>query len=116
MKKKWSSIAVTLLVLAVLVSTSTPVLAQNQNEASVPRPVFTDGLAILAPRISPIGEEVTMTVFERSTQNTVKDAANIPRGIEFAQSIEGLNGVLIVAGDEMGVWGKVKISALEEGR
>ena len=48
--------------------------------------------------------------------NTVKDAADIPQGIEFAQSIEGLNGVLIIAGDEMGVWGKVKISALEEGR
>ena len=48
--------------------------------------------------------------------NTVKDAADIPQGIEFAQSIEGLSGVLIIAGDEMGVWGKVKISALEEGR
>jgi len=48
--------------------------------------------------------------------NTVKSAADIPQGIEFAQSIEGLNGMLIIAGDEMGIWGKVKISALEEGK
>jgi len=45
--------------------------------------------------------------------NTVKDAADIPGGIELAQSIEELNGVVIIVGDEMGVWGKVKISSLE---
>lgn len=45
--------------------------------------------------------------------NLVKDATDIPKGIEFAQGIEGLEGVLIIKDDKMGVWGKVKISSLE---
>jgi ApbE superfamily uncharacterized protein (UPF0280 family) len=42
--------------------------------------------------------------------NLIKEAADIPKGIEFAQGIEGLKGVVIIKGDKMGLWGKVKIS------
>ncbi len=44
--------------------------------------------------------------------NIVKAADDIPRTIEEAQSIEGLHGVVIIVGDKMGVWGKVKIVSL----
>jgi len=45
--------------------------------------------------------------------NIVKDADDIPGAIEKAQSIEGLRGVVIIVGDKMGVWGRVKIVPLE---
>ena len=45
--------------------------------------------------------------------NMVKAADDIPRAIEKAQSIEGLRGLVIIVGDKMGVWGKVKLVPLE---
>jgi len=44
--------------------------------------------------------------------NMVNEADDIPGAIERAQRIEGLRGVVIVLGDKMGVWGKVKIVPL----
>jgi ApbE superfamily uncharacterized protein (UPF0280 family) len=44
--------------------------------------------------------------------NIVKAADDIPEAIERAQSIEGLRGVVIIVGDKIGVWGKVKIVPL----
>lgn len=41
--------------------------------------------------------------------NLIKQPADIPRGIEFACGIEGLKGVVIIIGDQMGVWGDVRI-------
>jgi len=41
--------------------------------------------------------------------NIVKAAGDIPEAIEQAQNIEGLRGVVIIIGDQMGVWGSVKI-------
>ncbi len=41
--------------------------------------------------------------------NMVKAAENIPQAIEKAQSIAGLRGLVVIIGDKMGVWGKVKI-------
>lgn len=46
--------------------------------------------------------------------NLIKDAADITRGIDFAQGIEGVEGVLIIKDDKIGIWGEVKIGALEE--
>jgi uncharacterized protein len=45
--------------------------------------------------------------------NLVKAAADIPRAIEKAQGIEGLRGLVVIIGDRMGVWGKVRIVPLE---
>ena len=44
--------------------------------------------------------------------NVVKAADDIPQAIEKAQSIEGLRGLVVIVGDNMGVWGKVKIASL----
>jgi ApbE superfamily uncharacterized protein (UPF0280 family) len=44
--------------------------------------------------------------------NVVKDADDIPEAIEKAQNIEGLRGVVIIVGDKMGIWGKVRIVPL----
>ncbi len=45
--------------------------------------------------------------------NMVKAADDIPQAIEKARTIEGLRGVVVIVGDKMGVWGKVKIVPLE---
>jgi ApbE superfamily uncharacterized protein (UPF0280 family) len=42
--------------------------------------------------------------------NLVRETTDIARGIEFAQRIDGLIGVVIIKGDKMGVWGVVKIA------
>jgi ApbE superfamily uncharacterized protein (UPF0280 family) len=44
--------------------------------------------------------------------NIVKGADDIPRAIEKARSIEGLRGVVVIVGDKVGIWGKVKIVPL----
>jgi ApbE superfamily uncharacterized protein (UPF0280 family) len=44
--------------------------------------------------------------------NVVNDADDISETIEEAQGIEGLRGVVIIVGDKMGIWGKVKIVPL----
>jgi ApbE superfamily uncharacterized protein (UPF0280 family) len=45
--------------------------------------------------------------------NMVKIADDIPAAVEKAQSIEGLYGVVIIVGNKMGIWGKVRIVPLE---
>ncbi|MEW6680327.1 MAG: hypothetical protein AB1297_04805, partial [bacterium] len=44
-----------------------------------------------------------------ATGNIVKDESDIPEGIEFARSIEGVKGVVIIKGKNIGIWGEVKI-------
>jgi len=41
--------------------------------------------------------------------NLIKELADISSGIELAKSIEGLKGVIIIIGSNMGLWGEVKI-------
>ncbi len=41
--------------------------------------------------------------------NMIKQAADIPSGIEFAKGIEGLKGLLIIKDDQMGLWGEADI-------
>lgn len=45
-----------------------------------------------------------------ATGNLVKDACDIEKGIEFASSIGGIDGVIIIVGDKMGIWGDIKLS------
>jgi ApbE superfamily uncharacterized protein (UPF0280 family) len=42
--------------------------------------------------------------------NLISKPDDIPKGIEFAESIRGLKGTVIIKGDRMGVWGDIKIS------
>jgi ApbE superfamily uncharacterized protein (UPF0280 family) len=41
--------------------------------------------------------------------NLIVQPGDIPSGIERAQSIEGVTGVIIIKDDKMGLWGEVKI-------
>ena len=41
--------------------------------------------------------------------NLIKQPGDIPSGIEFAKGIEGVKGTIIIEGDNMGLWGEVKI-------
>ncbi|MFA5147331.1 MAG: UPF0280 family protein [Candidatus Omnitrophota bacterium] len=41
--------------------------------------------------------------------NAVKSEEDIGRGVELARSIEGVRGVLILAGSKMGSWGEIKL-------
>jgi ApbE superfamily uncharacterized protein (UPF0280 family) len=45
--------------------------------------------------------------------NMVKTVDDIPEAIEKARSIEGLRGVVIIVGDKMSVWGRVRIVPLD---
>ena len=51
-----------------------------------------------------------------ATGNLIKEAADIPRGIEFARGIVGLTGLVIIKGDKMGAWGQIKLSSPIEGK
>jgi len=42
--------------------------------------------------------------------NLIIQPGDIPLGIELAQSIDGVSGVIIIKDDKMGVWGEVKVS------
>jgi len=41
--------------------------------------------------------------------NMIIQPSDIPGGIEFAQSIDGLKGVIIIWDDKVGLWGEVKL-------
>ena len=51
-----------------------------------------------------------------ATGNLIKEADDIPRGIEFARDIVGLRGLVIIKGDKMGAWGQIKLSSPIEGK
>lgn len=44
--------------------------------------------------------------------NVVSQPADIPLGIELAQRIDGVTGVVIIKDDKMGLWGEVKIQPM----
>jgi ApbE superfamily uncharacterized protein (UPF0280 family) len=45
--------------------------------------------------------------------NLIRQPKDIPGGIEFAQSIGGLKGVVIIQGKQVGVWGELKLCQME---
>jgi len=66
----------------------------------------TDAVIALSPS-TPLADAVATAI-----GNVVKDTKDIPRTIEKAQSIERLQGIVIIKDDKIGVWGKVKIVPL----
>jgi len=48
-----------------------------------------------------------------AVSNIVLKADDIPAAIKLAQSIDGVSGVVIIIGDKLGVWGKVKLAKVE---
>ena len=45
--------------------------------------------------------------------NRVRIVEDIPEALEFAQGIKGLTGVAIIKGENMGIWGKIKLAAVD---
>lgn len=45
-----------------------------------------------------------------ATGNIVKTEDDIHKGIDFARSISGIEGVIIIVGSKIGIWGNVKIT------
>jgi len=46
--------------------------------------------------------------------NLIKSADDIPRAIERAISLKGLNGIIIIKDDKIGFWGKVKVRPIPD--
>ncbi|UCB42905.1 MAG: UPF0280 family protein [Dehalococcoidales bacterium] len=63
-----------------------------------------DAVIVLAPRTALADAAAT------AIGNIIKQADDIPRGIEFAQEVDGLRGVAIIKDNKMAVWGKIKIA------
>jgi hypothetical protein len=47
-----------------------------------------------------------------STGNVIKGPADIEAGIEYAKAIDGVLGVVVIAGDKLGAWGTVELVRL----
>jgi len=45
--------------------------------------------------------------------NLIRQPEDIPGGIEFARGIGGLRGVVIIQGEQVGVWGELKLCQME---
>jgi ApbE superfamily uncharacterized protein (UPF0280 family) len=45
--------------------------------------------------------------------NLIVEASDVLRGIDFAQGVEGIKGVVIIKDDQIGIWGEVKILPFE---
>jgi ApbE superfamily uncharacterized protein (UPF0280 family) len=44
--------------------------------------------------------------------NRILKPSDIPGGIEFAQTIKGLKGLVIIQGEQVGVWGEIKLGEM----
>lgn len=44
-----------------------------------------------------------------SVGNIVKSHTDIEKGVEFAKAIPGINGILIIVGDQLGAWGDIEL-------
>ena len=78
MKKRWYGIIASVMALLVLASTAVPALAQSEEEVTVDSKQTLTALKVLAikaPRVAPVGKEVTMTIFQRLSQDPVEGAA-----------------------------------------
>ncbi len=62
-----------------------------------------DAVVVLAPSATLADAAAT------AIGNLVKQPDDLQRGIEFAKGVEGLRGVVIIVGDNIGLWGEVKI-------
>ena len=75
MKRKWAGVIVIVMAVLMLVSTAVPAMAQSEQDVTTSsQPRYKVGLAIVAPRWAPVGQEVSMRVFERLNQNPVEGA------------------------------------------
>lgn len=45
--------------------------------------------------------------------NRIHGPEDVPAGIEYAQTIEGLRGLVVIIGDRLGIWGEVRLRTLQ---
>ncbi|MCK4388435.1 MAG: UPF0280 family protein [Dehalococcoidia bacterium] len=64
---------------------------------------YADAVVALSPS-TPLADAIATTI-----GNIVKDIDAIPQAIEKAKDIPGLYGIIIIKGEQLGVWGKMKI-------
>ncbi len=62
-----------------------------------------DAVVVLAPSAALADAVAT------ATGNLVKEVSDIEKGLEFAQKVETLIGIVIIKDDKMGAWGRVKL-------
>ncbi len=74
MKKKWKSITAILMALLILATAAAPAVAEIENDDGSINQSVVKALGVDAPRRSIVGNEVTITVFERGTQKPVSGA------------------------------------------
>ncbi len=67
-----------------------------------------DAVIVLSPS-TPLADAAATAI-----GNRVKDIDDIPLALDWAQKITGLSGVVIIKGDKIGLWGKVKILPLTQ--
>jgi ApbE superfamily uncharacterized protein (UPF0280 family) len=65
-----------------------------------------DAVCVVAPSASLADAAAT------AVGNRVKSAQDLSTGLETAQAIAGLTGVVIIIGEKMGVWGKVELTEM----
>ena len=66
-----------------------------------------DAVIVLSPSVALADAAAT------AIGNLIRRSEDIPRGIEFAQDVEGLTGLVIIIGDRLGAWGEVMLCSLE---
>lgn len=67
---------------------------------------YADAVVVFSPSTSLADAAAT------AIGNKVRIAEDIPEALEFAQSIKGLKGVAIIKGDNMGLWGQIRLAPL----
>jgi ApbE superfamily uncharacterized protein (UPF0280 family) len=65
-----------------------------------------DAVVIMAPSAALADAAAT------AVGNRVKTAEDITAALEYGQKIEGVTGIIIIAGDRMGAWGEVELLEL----
>jgi ApbE superfamily uncharacterized protein (UPF0280 family) len=65
-----------------------------------------DAVVVLA-RSTPLADALATAL-----GNRIKEKKDVALGIEEAKNIEGLRGIVIIKDDELGIWGKVRLTKL----
>jgi len=66
-----------------------------------------DAVAVISPSTALADAAAT------AVSNIIQSAGDVPAAIKLAQTIDGVAGVVIIIGDKLGVWGKVKLSEVD---
>ena len=57
-----------------------------------------------------ISEDVLLAdAVATATGNRIKSKYSINEGIEFAKAIEGIQGIVIIVDDQIGLWGEIEL-------